>query len=333
MQSRLLTRVFGTLVYRPAAPLLSRVLCAKHPKILMYHRCNFSNHPRALRASEFERHMCFIRQNCTVMDLNTLCALARNGDRIPPNTVVVTFDDGYRDAYPCVFPILQRYSIPATFYVVADFVDDKIWLWPDMLQYVLHQTSYPRFTVWLDGQKREYSLTATAGRHVAFNDIGDYCLTLPSKARATFITDWAKDLGVLVPSAPPVEYKSLSWDQIRHMLSSGISFGSHSTTHPILTKIESSEDLRHEIEYSKRRIEDMVGVEVSSFAYPNGQRSDYNDDIKAMLKASRYESAVTAFFATDILDDMYEIKRYGMGNDTDDSLEILSGVRHLLDAR
>lgn len=41
---------------------------------------------------------------------------------LPEKPILLTFDDGYADAYTTAFPVLQRYGFQATFYVVTDFV-------------------------------------------------------------------------------------------------------------------------------------------------------------------------------------------------------------------
>jgi peptidoglycan/xylan/chitin deacetylase (PgdA/CDA1 family) len=47
------------------------------------------------------------------------------GPPLPPKPIVLTFDDGYLDNYTDAFPILQSHKFPATFFVVAQFVDAK----------------------------------------------------------------------------------------------------------------------------------------------------------------------------------------------------------------
>jgi len=63
------------------------------------------------------------------------------------------------------------------------------------------------------------------------------------------------------------------------MSGNGIRFGSHTCTHPILSKVPESEALR-EIRESKRRIEEATQMEVLSFCYPNGKESDFNEKVK-----------------------------------------------------
>lgn len=94
--------------------------------IIMYHSVN----PEAVYANRlavtndtFERQMRFLkRHRYNVIDIPTLADLIRNKDRIPPRTIAITLDDGYRDNYTHAFPILKKYNLPATLFVILNEV-------------------------------------------------------------------------------------------------------------------------------------------------------------------------------------------------------------------
>lgn len=76
----------------------------------------------------------------------------------------------------------------------------------------------------------------------------------------------------------------LRWREIIEMRDAGIDFGSHTLTHPDLTRLDRAR-IEHEIRKSKEVIEDNLGISVSSFAYPYGK---YNE--KCIETARRYFS-------------------------------------------
>ena len=61
----------------------------------------------------------------------------------------------------------------------------------------------------------------------------------------------------------------LRWDQVRAMAETGISFGAHTVTHPVIPELPAQE-AAFEIEQSKRIIEEKLGVSSPYFAYPYG---------------------------------------------------------------
>lgn len=59
----------------------------------------------------------------------------------------------------------------------------------------------------------------------------------------------------------------MSWEQIRECSNQGIEIGSHSNTHTLLVNIDRN-DLAHELSESKKEIENQLGHQINSFAYP-----------------------------------------------------------------
>jgi peptidoglycan/xylan/chitin deacetylase (PgdA/CDA1 family) len=80
------------------------------------------------------------------------------------------------------------------------------------------------------------------------------------------------------------ERKLLSWENILEMAQNGISFGSHSRSHPRLTEL-SEEQLRNEIELSRSELQNELEEQIVTFAYPNGK---YNQKIVSVLKDSGF---------------------------------------------
>ena len=48
-----------------------------------------------------------------------------HGAPLPEKPIVLTFDDGYADNYKAAFPILEKYGMTATFYIIAKFTEDQ----------------------------------------------------------------------------------------------------------------------------------------------------------------------------------------------------------------
>ncbi|MBM3246744.1 MAG: polysaccharide deacetylase family protein [Candidatus Omnitrophica bacterium] len=95
--------------------------------ILAYHSINPVENPRIERLivppEVFERQMRFLKEHrYNVMPLEALADLIRAKKRIPGRTCAITFDDGYKDNYTYAFPILKKYNLPATMFVIINEV-------------------------------------------------------------------------------------------------------------------------------------------------------------------------------------------------------------------
>lgn len=98
--------------------------------ILMYHYINAEESRRSklgVSPKAFQRQMSFLRRHkYNIVALETLVDLIKEKKKIPPKTVVITFDDGYLDNYTNAFPILKKYNIPATIFVVVDRIGKRL---------------------------------------------------------------------------------------------------------------------------------------------------------------------------------------------------------------
>lgn len=247
------------------------------------------------------------------------------GQDIPNNTAVITIDDGYSDFFQYAYPILKRYSLPATLYVTTGFVDREVWLWPDRIEYILNSTKRQQFSIEIDGRTLNYDLEASAGMRSIWVDIAQYCLRIPNSRKLDYLRYLETELQVIVPAEPIQAYAALTWEQIQEMSRNGIEIGGHTVTHPRLVHV-TDEQLGSEIGGCKERIERMIDKAVYSFAYPNGEKSDYDDKVKQIVRQAGYTSA-TVSFLNHVTADRYEMGRYSVSGSMRDFEHILGGMR------
>ncbi len=108
--------------------------------------------------------------------------------------------------------------------------------------------------------------------------------------------------------------RPLTWDQVREMQRHRIGFGSHTLTHPMLTRISPAQ-VRHEVRESKRAIEDALGAPVPFFCYPRG---DFDEVVKDIVRDEGYLAACTTLPGlNDWKTDLFALRRTYVGrNDT-----------------
>jgi len=112
--------------------------------ILMYHGfseqknntglTNFDG--KHLDVDEFEDHLKLIKKYCTPISLEE----AILNKRLPPNPIILTFDDGYKNNYIYAYPLLRNYRVPVTIFLTTGFIDQSHYMWPDRVEFMINQT-------------------------------------------------------------------------------------------------------------------------------------------------------------------------------------------------
>jgi peptidoglycan/xylan/chitin deacetylase (PgdA/CDA1 family) len=93
--------------------------------------------------------------------------------------------------------------------------------------------------------------------------------------------------------------KCLNWNEVRELSKEGISFGSHTITHPELSRLNTKE-IENEITLSKKRIEDETGTQVTSFSCPYAFSEDkeFVITLRNLLEKCGYVNGVTTRIGT-----------------------------------
>jgi peptidoglycan/xylan/chitin deacetylase (PgdA/CDA1 family) len=258
---------------------LARWLNRNGLRILMYHR--FGD------GEGLEAQCRHLRDCYRPISLSEAADRWKAGDSLPANSVVVTVDDGYRDFFNVAYPVLSAYGIPATVYLVTDFMDGKLWLWVDQVRYAVLHTRLPSFHL----GDREFVLGSD--RRLAATEFCETLKRVPDEERRAMIRQLPELLSVRMPEIAPEGCEPLSWNEVRRMAGSGMEFGAHTKTHPVLSQVNSRADLADEICGSKQRMEEMLDRPVRHFCYPNGARRDIGDVATQVVRESGFQTAVT----------------------------------------
>lgn len=276
-------------------------------QILRYHKVSNESHPffPALKPNVFENQILFLKEHYSIYPLDELVRASRKG-YVPPRAVALTFDDGYADNFTVAFPLLKKHHVPATIFLTTGAIGGKQVLWHDRVfdafRYATVRSAYlDQGTILIadlqDHGAARASLQATL----------EYARSISNEKRLEFIEQIE---AALQPDLTGNSRTSiLSWDQVRQMHSEGIDFGSHTVSHPILSKI-SPDDLVRELEDSKHNIEEQLGKTIFGFAYPNGRIQDYNRFVKDALKNLGYGYALTTTAGfNSVGTDLFALKR------------------------
>jgi len=113
--------------------------------VLVYHSISTPAQPMPgdidISPARFEQQLQWLARSGRVVRLEkTLQPSAR--------TIAITFDDGYRDNLTTALPLLEKYNLPMTLFVVAGFVDSEGYLAEDELREI---SKHPLITIGAHG--------------------------------------------------------------------------------------------------------------------------------------------------------------------------------------
>ena len=89
---------------------------------LMYHNVFNESTTGIIGKNEFEAHIKYIKDKKT-FKMEELKSLNYH---LPKNSILVTFDDGYKNNYTNAFPILKKYNVKATIFLNTKYIEKQI---------------------------------------------------------------------------------------------------------------------------------------------------------------------------------------------------------------
>ncbi len=118
--------VFAAAVCPPAllASPVAPTVDSSRVTILGYHRFeNPPGDPLAISSDEFEKQMQELKKrNLPVISLDDFLLWKRGEKTLPPESVLITIDDGYVSAYDIAWPILRKFGYPFVMFVYTNYV-------------------------------------------------------------------------------------------------------------------------------------------------------------------------------------------------------------------
>ena len=240
----------------------------------------------------FEAQMSYLANSYVVLGFSQGLERLQSGN-LPKKSVVVTFDDGYRDNYEYALPILKKYAIPATFFVVTDALEQRMRLWWDevaeairllSLRESLTKDETEQFPPWVCetlnklSKKIGYQKVADELVH-AMNDIS---LKDRLMIRESLLRLINNDMSM-------IQDLMLTWEQVKEMHNSGMSFEAHTRTHAFIDEL-SEDEARKEVQDCVNSLKSKLNTSIQYFSYPRGR---YTERLQPLLENAGIRAAVT----------------------------------------
>lgn len=307
--------MFSTrILHKAASPLLylsgaymrqwrQRASQAPFSVVLCYHRVVRDGAPRAGRfsiergvsASVFEAQIRFMLKHFVPI---------KSSQVLDPSSALlrfaVTLDDGYEDNFLVAAPILRRLGVPATFFVVSDYVGSDRRFWWEQLAEMMRssrvlgldlQAAVPELVaagalpVWLP-------LRTDAEREFAYGRLSASMRAGPHKMLHYHLDRLSNVLEVRAREEGR-DYGLMSWYQLKELARQDFEIGSHTATHCNVLGAD-QETLQAEIVSSIAAIERQLELPVLTFAYPYGHFQQFNNPVAKALSATNCRTAFTS---------------------------------------
>lgn len=273
------------------------------PLVICYHRVvedvtssvRSSDAPMLISRRMLERHLDWVGLRFRFVSLEELGSRLESQGTFDQPVAAVTFDDGYSDVYTNAFPLLKRKGIPAAVFVVTDLVGTPNLHTHDRLYLLLARG----FFKWRSPARALADLLCGAGIRLPDIQKTSQWVTCPSMAMRWLLRALpqtairrviqALEAEVDVDEGAVKDLRPLSWEMVSELHRAGMTIGSHTRSHALLTK-ESLETVVEETASSRAVLERNLGVTIRHFAYPDGR---FSSTIAATVAASGYRFAYT----------------------------------------
>jgi peptidoglycan/xylan/chitin deacetylase (PgdA/CDA1 family) len=296
--------------------------------VLMYHRVAEPESDvweLAVSPDRFEQHLKVLKNMGTVVSLQQLANSVHSG-HLSKNSIAITFDDGYIDNFKIAKPLLEKYKLPATFFITSGQNEKEFW-W-DELEHVFLFTAHlpPVFSMVINERLIEFELTnetyltkeisrkhrlwkactdePPTMRAKLFYSVWEQIKPLPFAAQDKYLQLIRKWAGLSLIPRP--DYLTIEANQLKQLASNNLfTIGAHTVTHPALA-YHNAGFQKKELCENRKFLQEITGQEINLLAYPYG---NYNGE--TFQAAS--ESGFYAAFTTDEKPLKSESKQYSLG--------------------
>jgi peptidoglycan/xylan/chitin deacetylase (PgdA/CDA1 family) len=233
----------------------------------------------------------WLKRRFSIVTLDQALEIVHGESTPERNSVLLTFDDGYRDNYDQAFLALRKQQVSGTFFLPTAFVGTGLLPWWDQIAFIVKGSKKSRIIL---SYPEPRALTIT-GQHRArsIRSILDLFKSPKTTNAELFISELAKACG----SKRVTDERHrcfLTWDEAREMQRDGMCFGSHTHSHEILSKLPYERQVE-ELEASKAILDRELGGSTETLAYPVGSPDTFSADTFRALRTARYRTAFSFY--------------------------------------
>ncbi len=255
-----------------AAQLSPDVLQNARGKIVLgYHGIDMVNdtsvNTKFRGVKKFEEEIRLLKKHTHVISLKDYVDGKFNPEKL---NVAITFDDGFQNNFFLAKPILEKYNLPATFFITPIWEQEKNILWADLVD---HATPLAPRTISIAGEAYNKNIFAKYF-HTSGLSIHQHVI----KQSRSFVEDLYKAFMPFVKfmryDSADIYWKLMTPRMVKELSECDLfSVGSHGFTHTNLCFLSNKETL-DELKTSKNILENLIQQPVDFFASPFGAHDE-----------------------------------------------------------
>ncbi len=276
----------------------------KRVTIVMFHRVGKYRPGEAsglptlfVQPESFKKIVDVIRKRYNVISMSEYCRRISSGEPFSRNSLIITFDDGYRDSFRNAFPLLHQHKLPFLLYIPSVILNGGINYWWDRVYNLCilfppKQLLTALATCHLNNDIEATLINVISGfqdnRHnMALRFVEAMC-ELPTPTRKNVISHLER-IYTADKSRKLPESDIMGFSDVQMLADMGGEIGSHTITHCFLDNAP-EKLVWEEVASSKKEIENKLNTEVLSFAYPAGR---VMPEIRDKVEKAHYLNACT----------------------------------------
>ena len=289
-------RVAALLAKSGATRVLEALPKRKALVILNYHRVGdpsktpYDSGTFGPTAEAFDWELTYLKRNFACVTLEE--ALEMVAGKAPlRSSLLLTFDDGYRDNYQIAFPLLRSHGIQAVFFLPTAFIGTQRLPWWDVIAYIVKNSrrdvirlQYP--------EPAEFSIPALGAATVVLR-ILYLCVNTGASDYGRLIEELETVCDCPRPDGS-AERCFMDWNEAREMQTSGMAFGSHSHSHEVLSGLTPEQQVRELCE-SRAILERELGRAITVMSYPVGMPYTFDNHTADAIKTAGYTAAFSFY--------------------------------------
>jgi peptidoglycan/xylan/chitin deacetylase (PgdA/CDA1 family) len=219
------------------------------------------------------------------------------GKELPERAVLLTCDDGLRSVLTDMTPILREEGLSCVFFALGASVGPSPqMLWYEKLYLLLLEA--PGGIHSFDSPAMRVELGDRAQRRAAWWDLVKKLSQYDQPTRDAFLEASRIQFGLLDPwnadctkdEGKRRRFGLLNGDELRQLVDQGMSIGSHTLNHPMLSQ-QTSELAWQEISESRGLLENAIGKPIWALAYPFGDPGSVTTREMQMAEQAGFECA------------------------------------------